>query len=181
MKVWKGFFLGATMIASIIGFVNCEKKNEMVQAPATEDVVVAITPSSQQIKGELFTLELSDLKVIKTVDKKTKELAGTPTLKGNFKIINHSKSILDVQGATIQYLDGSGNPIAFKSGEKRVTYSPYWTDLQPGKEAENYLDVTVPMSVIKDKSLGSIQVSVVYIPTPLKREVLQAPVTMEQK
>lgn len=165
----------------IIGLVACEKKSEVAQAPTTEQVDVAMTLASQQIKGEQFTLELSDIKIVKTVDMKTKELTGAPFLRGSIKIINNSKSILDVQGVTLQYLDSSGNPIPFKSGEKKVAYSTYWADLKPGREAENFLDLTVPMSAVKDKSLASIQVNVVYIPTPLKREALQAPINIEQK
>ncbi len=112
---------------------------------------MAMTPASQQIKGEQFTLELSDIKIVKTVDMKTKELTGAPFLRGSIKIINNSKSILDVQGVTLQYLDSSGNPIPFKSGEKKVAYSTYWADLKPGREAENFLDLTVPMSAVKGK------------------------------
>ena len=62
-----------------------------------------------------------------------------------------------------------------------MTVSTYWTDLQPGKEAENYLDVTVPMAAVKEKSLDKIQVNVVYIPSPLKREALGIRVKMEEK
>jgi len=43
------------------------------------------------------------------------------------------------------------------------------------------LDVTVPMVAIKEKSLNKVQVRVVYIPTPLKREAFDIPVKMEEK
>jgi hypothetical protein len=102
-------------------------------------------------------------------------------LRGNIKIANQSRDILDVQGVTIQYLDSSGNPIPFKTGEKKVAVSTYWTDLQPGKDAENYLDVTVPIAAVKEKSPNKIQVNVVYIPSPLKREALSIPVKMEER
>jgi len=102
-------------------------------------------------------------------------------LRGTIKISNHSKNILDVQGVTIQYLDSSGSPIPFKTGEKKVAVSAYWTDLEPGKDVENYLDATVPMAAVKEKSLNRIQVNVVYIPSPLKRESLGIPIKMEEK
>lgn len=162
-------------------FSSCGKKAEVPEALKTEEITVALTPATQEVKGEQFTLQLSDLSLIKTVDKSTKELTTTPSLKGTIKISNHSKNILDVQGVTIQYLDRSGNPIPFKTGEKKVAVSTYWTDLQPGKDSDNYLDVTVPMAAIKEKSLNKIQVSVVYIPSPLKREALEVPVKMEEK
>ncbi len=49
------------------------------------------------------------------------------------------------------------------------------------KNNREILDVTVPMAAVKDKLLSKIQVRVVYIPTPLKREVLDIPVKMEEK
>jgi hypothetical protein len=179
--VKKYLILLAAVLPLVLTLNNCGKKSEVSEAPKTEEVAVTLSPSTQEVKSEQFTLQLSDLKILKTVDKSTKELTTTPSLKGNIKIVNHSKSILDVQGVTIQYLDSSGNPIPYKTGEKKVAVSTYWADLQPGKEAENYLDVTVPVAAVKEKSLNRIQVNVVYIPSPLKREALSIPVRMEVK
>lgn len=178
----KRSFIALAIGFTLIFFLNgCGKKSEVVEAPKTEEIVVELSPATQEIKGEQFTLQLSNLRILKTVDKATKELTTTPSLKGNIKISNNSTNILDVQGVTIQYLDSSENPIPFKTGEKKVAVSTYWTDLQPGKEVENYLDVTVPMAAVKEKSLNKVQVSVVYIPSPLKREALAVPVKMEEK
>ena len=175
------FIMLAMVVLLVVTLNSCGKKSEVAETPRTEEVTVALSPSTQEVRGEQFTLQLSNLRMSKTIDKSTKELTATPNLRGNIKITNQSKNILDVQGVTIQYLDRSGNPIAFKTGEKKVAVSTYWTDLQPGKEAENYLDVTVPMAAVKEKSLDKIQVNVVYIPSPLKREALDMPVKMEEK
>jgi hypothetical protein len=179
--VKKYFILLAVVLPLVLTVNNCGKKSDVPEAPKTEELTLTLSPSTQEVKSEQFTLQLSDLKILKTVDKSTKELTTTPSLRGNIKIMNHSKNILDVQGVTIQYLDSSGNPIPYKTGEKKVAVSTYWTDLQPGKEAENSLDVTVPVAAVKEKSLNKIQVNVVYIPSPLKREALSIPVRMEEK
>jgi hypothetical protein len=171
----------AVVLALFLTLNNCGKKSEVAEGPKTEEVTVALSPSVQDIKGEQFSLEISDLKIIETVDKSTKELAATPALRGNIKIVNRSNDILDIQGVSIQYLDSSGNAIPFKTGEKKVTVSAYWTDLQPGKDAGNYLDVTLPRAAVKEKSLSKIQFRVVYVPTPLRREALDIPVKMEEK
>src|SRR4030042_4707310 len=146
----KFFILSALGLIFVLALNGCGKKTEVAEGPKIEEITVALTPSTQEIKGEQFTLQLSNLRISKTIDKSTKELTTTPNLRGNIKITNQSKNVLDVQGVTIQYLDSSGNPIPFKTGEKKVTVSTYWTDLQPGKEAENYLDVTVPMAAVKE-------------------------------
>ena len=177
----KKFFLMSALGLLLIFVFNGCKKAEVTEGPKFEEVTVALSPSTQEVKGEQFTLQLSDLKILKTIDKSTKELTTTPYLRGKIKISNQSKNVLDIQGVTIHYLDASGNPIPFKTGEKNVTVSTYWTDLEPGKESESNLDVTVPMVAIKEKSLNKVQVRVVYIPTPLKREAFDIPVKMEEK
>ena len=177
----KIFLMSAVGLIFVLVISGCGKKTEVAEGPKTEEITVTLTPSTQEIIGEQFILQLSNLRILKTIDKSTKELTTTPNLRGNIKIMNQSKNILDVQGVTIQYLDSSGNPIPFKTGEKKVAVSTYWTDLQPGKDAENYLDVTVPMAAVKEKSLDKIQVNVVYIPSPLKREALGIQVKMEEK
>jgi len=174
-------FLLVSGVIVILIFSGCEKKAAVTEGAKTEDVTVAITPSTQEVKGEQFSLQFSNLRIVKTVDQSTKDLTTTPSLKGNIKLKNHSRNILDVQGVSIQYLDGAGNIIPFKTGEKKVAVSTYWTDLEPGKEADNYLDVTLPMDAVKEKLLSKIKVNVVYVPTPLKREALDIPVRIEEK
>jgi hypothetical protein len=177
----KKFFLFSAMGLLFIFIVNsCEKKPEVTEAPETEEITVALTPSAQEIKGEMFTLKLSDLKIIKTVNKSTKELTATPSLTGTIKISNNSTNILDIKEMTIQYLDSSGNPIPFKSGEKEAPVSLYWHDIQPGKDSETSLDVKIPMAAVKEKAINKIRSHVVYIPTPLKTETLDVPVKMEK-
>lgn len=177
----KFFIFPAIGIMIILILSGCGKKTEVTEAPKTEEVTVALTPSTQEVKGEQFVLQLSDLKITKTIDQSTKELTTTPSLRGKIKISNQSKNVLDIQGVTIQYLDASGNSIPFKTGERGSTASTYWTDLEPGNETESFLDITVPMAAIKENLLNKIRVRVVYIPTPLKRESFEVPVKMEEK
>jgi hypothetical protein len=177
----KSLLLTVVGLFFVFALSHCAKKTEVSEAPQAEQVTVSLTPPTQEAKGEHFILQLSDLKITKTVDRSTKELTTTPYLRGNMKVSNISNNILDIQGVTIQYLDSSGNPIPFKTGEKKATVSAFWTDLEPNKEAESSLDVTLPVVAVKEKSLSKIQVSVVYIPSPLKRETVGLPVKMEEK
>jgi len=176
----KFFLFPAMGLLFIFSFNSCEKKPEVTEAPETQKVTVALTPSDQEIKGELFTLKLSDLKIVKTVNTSTKELATTPSLKGSIKISNDSTNILEIKEMTIQYLDSSGNPIPFRDGEKKARVSGYWSDIQPGRDSEASLDVKVPMAAVKEKSISKIRSHIVYIPTPLKEETMEIAVEMEQ-
>jgi hypothetical protein len=153
-----------------IGFFGCSKEEKKVEAPKREQIEKNLVPPKMEIKGQAFRAELTDLKVAITVDKTSWEITETPSLKGNFKIINISKDIVDIQGVTLEYLDEAGKPIAFSSGEKVSRASPFWKTLKPEEVTEGTLDATIPRKAVKDKALGKIEINLVYIPSPLKRE-----------
>jgi len=169
MHFTKIFILIGLILA--IGLFGCaaEKKAE---APKQEQVSKNLVPPKAEVKGPSFLVELTDLKVVTTVNTASKEIVETPTLKGNIKITNKSKDILDIQAVTLEYLDEAGKPIPYKPEEKIVKVYSFWKALQPEGNTEGSLDVTIPTSAIKDKSLRKIEVTLVYVPSPLKRETL---------
>jgi len=176
----KPFPLWPLGLLLIFSFNSCEKKPKITEAPEIQEVTVALTPSNLEIKGELFTVKLSDLKIVKTVNTSTEELATTPSLKGSIKISNDSTNILDIERVTMQYLDSSGNAIPFENGEKEAGVRGYWSDIQPGTDSEASLDVRVPMAAVKEKSINKIRSHVVYIPVPLKKETMEFALEMEE-
>jgi uncharacterized membrane protein len=117
-------------------------------------------------------IELSNLKVVTTINIASKEIVETPNLKGNIKITNKSKDVLDIQAVTLEYLDEAGKPIPYKADEKIAKVYSFWKALQPEGVTEGTLDVTIPMNAIKEKSLRKLEVNLVYVPSPLKRETL---------
>jgi hypothetical protein len=160
----------------VIGFFGCSKEQK-VEAPKQEQVTKNLIPPKVEVKGQNFLLELSDLRVAMTVDTASKEIVETPSLKGNVKITNASKDILDIQAVALDYLDEAGKPIAFKSGEKIAKASMFLKAIKPGEITEGSLDATIPRAAVKDKTLSKIEVNLVYVPSPLKREV----VTLSEK
>jgi hypothetical protein len=154
-----------------IGIFSCAKEKK-VEAPTQEQITKNLVPSKTEVKGQVFLVELSDLKVVSTVNIASKEIVGTPSLKGHIKITNKSKDILDIQAVTLEFLNEAGKPIPYKPDEKIEKVSPFWKVLQPEGIAEGSLDVTLPMNAIKEKSLGKLEVNLVYVPSPLKRETL---------
>jgi hypothetical protein len=155
----------------MIGLLSCAQ-SQKAEAPTQKQTTKDLVPAKVEVKGPAFVLELSDLKVTTTVDIASKEISGTPNLRGNVKITNKSKDVLDIQAVTFDYLDEAGKPIPYKSDEKVVKVSPFWKALQPEGITEGSLDITIPSSAIKDKSLRKIEVNLVYVPSPLKRETL---------
>jgi len=156
----------------VIGFFSCSKEEKKVVAPKQEQITKNLVPPKSELKGQNFFVELSDLQVVMSVDTASKEIVETPNLKGHIKITNKSKDILDIQAVTLEYLDEAGKPIGFTSGEKVAKVYPFWKTLKPEEVVEGSLDATIPRKAIKEKVLGKIEINLVYIPSPLKRENL---------
>jgi len=156
----------------IIGFLGCSKEEKKVEGLKQERITKNLVPPKSELKGQNFLVELSDLQILTVVDTASKEIVETPTLKGHIKITNKTKDILDIQAVTLEYLNDAGKPIPFKPEEKIEKVYPFWKALQPEGIAEGSLDVTIPKSAIKEKSLSKIEVNLVYVPSPLKRETL---------
>jgi len=172
-KIFVFLVLGLT-----IGLLGCTKEQK-VEAPKQERVEKNLVPPKAEATGPNFSVSLSDLKVAMTVDATSKEIVETPRLSGNIKITNKSDNILDIQGVTLEYLDEAGKPIAFSSGEKISKVSSYWKAIKPGEVFEGSVDATIPRAAVKEKALGKIEISMVYIPSPLKRETLTIPEKVE--
>jgi len=159
------------ILSLAVGFLGCAKEQK-TETPKQEQITKNLVPPKAEVKGQVFLVELSDLKVVMTVNIASKEIVETPSLKGNIKITNKSKDILDIQALTLEYLDEAGKPIPYKSEEKIVKVYSFWKALQPEGIAEGSLDVTIPANAIKEKPLGKLEVNLVYVPSPLKRETL---------
>src|SRR4030042_212738 len=84
-------------LSLVVGFWGCSKEEKKVGAPKQEQITKNLAPQKSELKGQNFFVELSDLKVLTVVDTASKEIVETPTLRGNIKITNKSKDVLDIQ------------------------------------------------------------------------------------
>ena len=156
-----------------IGFLGCSTEGKKAEVPKQEKITKSLVPATTEIRGQNFSAKLTDLKAEMTVDIASKEIVDTPNLRGHIKVTNMSKDIVDIQAATLEYLDEAGKPIAFKSGEKISKVTSYWLKIiKPGESVEGSIDATIPRAAVKEKALGKIEINLVYIPSPLRRETL---------
>lgn len=167
MRFTKIFTILALSLA--IGSFGCAKEQK-VEAPKQERITQNLVPQASEIKGQNFLVELSDLKVLTVVDTASKEIVETPNLRGRIKITNKSKDIMEIQAVTLEYLDEAGKPIPFTSGEKISKVSVFLRAIKPEEVTEGSLDATIPKMAVKEKALGKIEINLVYVPSPLKRE-----------
>jgi hypothetical protein len=160
-------------LSLVVGFFGCTKEEKKAGAPKQERITKNLVPQKSELQGQNFLVELSDLQVVMDVDTASKEIVETPNLKGNIKITNKSKDILDVQAVTFEYLDEAGKPIPYQSGEKISKVSLFLKAIKPEEVTEgSFYDVTIPKMAVKEKALGKIEINLVYVPSPLKRETL---------
>jgi len=164
-------------LSMVIGFFGCAK--EKVEAPKQERITKKLIPPKAEVKGTNFLIELSDLEVITIEDIASKEIVETPNLRGRIKITNKSKDMLDIQAITVEYFDEAGKLIDFESGEKIAKATLYSRVIKPEETTEGSLDVTIPRKAIKGKLLGRMEISLVYIPSPLNRETVTFPEKIE--
>ena len=157
-------------LSMVIGFFGCAQ--EKVEAPKQERITKKLIPPKAEVKGTNFLIEVSDLEVITIEDKASKQIVETPNLRGRIKITNKSKDNLDIQALTLEYLDAAGKPIDFQSGEKITKAFLYFKVIKPEESLDGQLDVTIPMKAIKEKTLGKIEVNLVYVASPLNRETV---------
>jgi hypothetical protein len=169
MHYTKIFIIFALTLA--VGLWGCTKEQK-VEAPKEQRVEKNLVPPKAEVKGKNFVVELNDLKVSMMVDTASKEIVDTPDLRGNIKITNQTKGLLDIQAVTLEYLDEAGKPIAYKSEEKIVKISPFWKTLKPGEMTEGSLETTIPKNALKEKALSKIQIDLVYVPSSLSRDTL---------
>lgn len=170
----KIFILIALTLA--IGFFGCAGE-KTAEGPKQESITKNLVPAKAEARGTSFVAELSDLKVSMTVNSASKEIVETPRLSAHYKITNTSKDLLQVQGITLEYMDQSGKPIAFSSGDKTTKASLSLNALKPEESADGSLDVTMPRKAVKE--LARVNIDVVYVPSPLKRETLSLPEKVE--
>ena len=165
------------VLSMAIGFFGCAK--EKAEAPTQQRITKNLVPPKAEIKGMNFLIDLSDLEVITVEDTTSKEIVETPNLRGRIKITNKSKDMLDIQAITVDYFDEVGKPIDFQPGEKITKASLYFRIIKPEESFDGQLDVTIPRKAIKEKTLGKIEVNLVYVASPLNRETVTFPEKIE--
>lgn len=165
-------------LSLVVGLLGCTKEQK-VEGPKQEQVEKNLVPPKAETAGQNFSVNLSDLKVAMTVDATSKQIVETPKLSGNIKITNKSDNILEIQAVTLEYLDNAGKPIPFSSGEKISKVSSYWKTVKPGDVFEGSIDATIPRAAVKEKALEKIEINMVYVPSPLKRETFTLPEKVE--
>lgn len=178
MQIWKTTLMACAVAAALLG---CAPK-----APSTaaviEDKTYAVTPPAMTVKAGIVTAELTDMKVTERVEKGSDRIDSPAKLSAKLKLVNSSpdQTVRLISGKMV-YLDMQGQPI--KVGEARTEPVIRFTSvsssqLDPGQDASQSIDVDFPAEALKSKKLKEIRLDLVYAPTAYRQETAKVAVSI---
>ncbi len=109
-----------TAVSAAMAF-GCSLPRLEVPAAVLEDKVFTATPASVQLKAEIVTGEVADMKVTEPIKKGSGSVVSPAELIGELKLRNSStaQTVRFFEGK-IQFIDTQGQPI--RSDEKQINF-----------------------------------------------------------
>ncbi len=109
-----------TAVGAAMAF-GCSLPRLEVPAAVLEDKVFTATPASVQLKAEIVTGEVADMKVTEPMEKGSGSVVSPAELTGELKLGNSSMDqIVRFFEGKIQFIDTQGQPI--RSDEKQIYF-----------------------------------------------------------
>jgi hypothetical protein len=178
MQTWKLTLMACAMAGALLG---CTPK-----APSTalvvEDKVYAVTPPAITVKAGIVTAELTDMKVTERVEKESGRIDTPAKLTGKLKLQNSSpdQTVRLISGKMV-YVDMQGQPIKIEETRTEPTIrftSVSSSQLDPGQDATQTIDVDFPAEALKNKKMREIRLELVYAPAAYRQESAKVAVTV---
>jgi hypothetical protein len=172
--------LGVALIAGLLT-VACTTE-QTTTTPRITEKTFPLKPVSVPVRVGVLSGELGELSVMERVNASTGEVVYAPQLHGTLKLKNTSSDeAVSLVSGQVEYLDSSGTRIPLAEGRGDTTlriYSYAGDRLDPGKEANQTVDVPFPASALQANRLAEIRLSLTYLPTPYERKSVEVPVAV---
>jgi hypothetical protein len=177
--MWK-WGLGAALVAAMLWMNLGPAQQPAATAAVIEDKSYAVTPSSLKLKAGIVTGEVVDMKVTERVEKGSDRVVTQAKLTGILRLKNSSTNqTVRLVAGKILYVDAHGQPIKLEDArsEPTVKFSSS-SNLDPGQETTESMDVEFPAEALKAARLKEIRVDLAYITSPYREETLRIPVSI---
>jgi hypothetical protein len=178
MHIYKTTLIAGAVAAALLG---CSPPATSPQA-AIEDKVYAVTPAAMTVKTGIVTAELTDMKVIERVEAGSGRIDTPAKLTATLKLVNSSSDqTVRLIGGKMVYIDTQGQPIKIEEArtEPVISFtSASSSQLDPGQDATQTIDVDFPAEALKAKKLKQIRLDLVYAPTAYRQETANVVVTI---
>ena len=178
MHIFRTTLLACAVSAALLG---CTPK-----APGTtaviEDKVYPVTPAAVTVKTGIVTAELTDMKVTERVEKESGRVDTPAKLTAKLKLQNSSsdQTVRLISGKMV-YIDTQGQAIKIEEARTEPVIrftSASSSQLDPGQDATQTIDVDFPADALKAKKLREIRLDLVYAPTAYRQETANVSVTI---
>jgi hypothetical protein len=178
MDMWKLTLVACAVSVALLG---CTPKAAST-ASVIEDKTYAVTPPAITVKTGIVTAELTDMKVTERVEKGSTRIETPAKLTAKLKLQNSSpdQTVRLISGKMV-YLDTNGQPIKVEEARTEPVIrftSASSSQLDPGQDASQSIEVDFPAEALKAKKLKEIRLDLVYAPTAYRQETAKAAVSI---
>ncbi len=178
MNTFRTTVMACAVAAALLG---CTPK-QPVTGTVIEDRLYPVTPSVMTVRTGIVTAELSDMRVTERVEKDSNRIETPAKLTAKLKLQNSSsdQTVRLISGKMV-YMDMQGQPIKLEEARTEPVIrftSTNSSQLDPGQEATQSLDVDFPADALKVKKLKEIRLQIVYAPTAYRLETANLAVTI---
>ena len=178
MQIWKTTLVACAVAAAMLGCMPKSPTNTTV----IEDKTYEVTPPSMTVKTGLVTAELTNMKVTERVEKESRKIDTPARLTANLKLVNSSsdQTVRLISGKMV-YIDTQGNPIKIEEArtEPAIRFtSATSSQLDPGQDATQSIEVDFPAEALKAKALKEIRLILTYAPAAFRQETANVPVSI---
>jgi hypothetical protein len=175
--------LKTTLIACAISaaFMGCTPKTPATVA-VISDKTYPVTPASMTVKAGIVSAELTEMKVTERVEKESGKVETPARLSAKLKLQNSSpdQTVRLISGKLV-YIDMQGQPIKLEDARNEPVIrftSANSSQLDPGQDASQSIEVDFPADALKAKKLKEIQLDIVYAPAAYRRETATLPLSI---
>jgi hypothetical protein len=178
MQTWTRTLIACAVAAALVG---C-----MPKAPVTSAVIVdtvyAVTPPSTTVDTGIVLAEFTDMKVTERREKESSRIDSPARLTAKLKLTNRSvdQTVRLISGKLV-YIDRQGNPMKVEASRTEPVLaftSSSGSQLDPGQNATQSIDVDFPAEALKAQALKQIRLNLVYTPTAYRQETANVPVSI---
>ena len=178
--ILKTTFMSCAVVAALLG---CTPKTPGVTT-VIEDKVYSVTPPAMIVKAGIVIAELTEMKVTERVEKESGRIETPARFTGKLKLQNSSPDqTVRLISSSIVYVDQRGEPIKGEEARKEPAIrlgSGTSSQLDPGQDTTQSIDVAFPANALKAQALKEIRVDLTYAPTAYRRESGKLAVTIGQ-
>ena len=178
MQMWKTTLMAGAVAGALLG---CAPK-----APSTalviEDKIYAVTPDAMTVRAGIVNAELTEMKVMERVEKESGKIDTPAKLTAKLKLTNGStdQTVRLISGKMV-YIDAQGRPIKVEDARTEPVIrftSVSSSQLDPGQDSSQSIDVDFPAEALKTKKLKEIRLALVYAPTAYRQETANVAVSI---